>query len=103
MKISDFVKIFIIFLSVSCEKPISRTEGEPFIEEREVLCTHAGICMTCLPGFDGKFSCGVEFSPMCQGRKKSLVKVTPIIKKYKNGEEVQAEEIEWVKDLTECN
>ncbi len=87
---------------VGCDAVVSETPGPSRVEERAVSCTHTSFCFTCMPGFDGKVSCGMKFSAFCPGSKAARVNVTPVLRLYESGETMTYERTEVLETLEAC-
>ena len=77
-------------------------DGPAFSEVRNRSGWKAGYCYTCMPGFDGKMSCGFKFSSMCSCSYKAKVLVQPIRVHHESGKVRHSEQTSETERLSAC-
>ena len=88
MRFSDTITaLVIIFVLNGCGPRETKSEitGPPAKIEGIQSCMHTSFCVSCLPGFDGKLTCGAKLSPYCPGSQSVLYLDTPVKRHYEDG------------------
>ena len=76
----------VLFPLYGCDRVVSsRQIGEPHSITRETTEMRPGFCVTCMPGFDGKMSCGFKFSNFCPFPTTETVSVAPFERTHESG------------------
>lgn len=66
-----------LLVAAACESdPVTdRQFVSSAVETRDVSCFEVGYCLTCNPGLDMSFNCGLKFSAFCPGTEPRAVTV----------------------------
>lgn len=95
--------VLLITLSLGCD-PVVKTEAAGDFTFKIVTtgCYTTGFCFSCMPGFDGKMSCGYKFSSFCSGSRKEEIKERPVINTRKSGKQFYDTQTVYIGYISEC-
>lgn len=85
-----------------CDKEVSRTPHESYVQNQRVSGHHFSYCFTCMPGFDGKMDCRLKASTMCPCSYPAEVRVTPYTITYESGKTREYSSTQVIKQLGSC-
>jgi hypothetical protein len=105
-----FILIMLVGLAMmtlaGCEKVTSDIAGTPYVIEKEVSCTHAGICYRCTMRTNSRGEltndCGIGFSMSCDGKQSAEVRITPHTRTWEKGSTDTYNVEEIVKRTGQC-
>lgn len=104
---SPAIMAIALILLAGCDSEVSRRAfAEARTESGTASCTHASVCMTCMPGvaFDGSshMNCAAKWSAFCPGRQPAEITVRTFDVTYESGAKRIVETREVTKRTGEC-